>query len=111
MKLWLPRALLLQLSQQTNAKLKINLLMDSCLSKQMLCARAALHLAVTTQAVPGLCPRVWPKHTKAAGLSWPVGWVSLPGLGLGVLHTDCAPERAELSGCVSLLLFDPWSPL
>lgn len=77
--------------------------MGSCLSKQLLCARAALHLAVTTQAVPGLCPCVWPKHTKSAGLSWPVGWVLLPGLGLGELHTDWAPERAELSGCVSLL--------
>lgn len=101
MKLWLPRALLLQLSQQT--KLKINLLMGSCLSKQLLCARAALHLAVTMQAVPGLCPCVWPKHTKPAGLSWPAGWVLLPGLGPGELHTDWAPERAELSGCVSLL--------
>lgn len=83
MKLLLPRALLLQLSQQANAKLKINLLMGSRLSKQLLCARAALHLAVTTQAVPVLCPHVRREHMKAAWPSWPVEWVSLLGLGLG----------------------------
>lgn len=82
-KLWLPRALLLQLSQQTNAKLKINLLMRSRLSKQLMCARAALHLAVTTQAVPGLCPHAWLEHMMATWLSRPAGWVSLPGVGLG----------------------------
>ena len=54
MKLWLPRALLLQLLQQTKSKLKINLLMGSRLSKQLLCAKAAFPLAVTTQ--PGLLP-------------------------------------------------------
>lgn len=63
MKRWLPRAALLQLSQQTNAKLKFNSLMGSRLSKQLLCARAALHLVVTAQPVPntafsppGSCP-------------------------------------------------------
>ena len=55
MKLWLPRALLLQLSQQTNTKLKINLLMESRLSKQLSCAKTAVHLAVTTQPVLRPC--------------------------------------------------------
>lgn len=71
------------MSQQTNAKLKINLLMGSRLSKRLLCARAALHLAVTTQAVPVLC------------VPEPIGWVSLPGLGLGGAAYSLGFQRGQ----------------
>lgn len=111
MKLWLPRALLLQLSQQTNAKLKINLLMGSRLSKQLLCAKAALHLAVTTQPVPLLVllrPCVAQAHEGSLAVL--ARWVDVPArtwswgapCGLGF-------QRAELSGCGSLPPFDPYT--
>lgn len=79
MKLWLPRALLLQLSQQTNAKLKINLLMGSRLSKQLLCAKAALHLAVTTQPVLLLVLlRPCVAQTHEGSLAVLARWVDVP---------------------------------
>ena len=91
MKLLLPRVLLLQLLQQTNMKLKINLLMGSHLSKQLLCAKAALHLAVTTVcATAGAVATCGLSTQKQLGHPGQLGECHCQDLVLGVLRADWA---------------------